>query len=75
MVHNLRSLKRLLVLTAATKFSDRKVVVVGDGVSAADTVLHCLNAGVSVLHVIRRSDKQLRRKLLMGERDVFTSCV
>ncbi|VDK76530.1 unnamed protein product [Litomosoides sigmodontis] len=59
-VHNLRDLKRLLALPATAKFSKNKVIVVGDGVSAADSVLHCLTSRIPVLHVIRRSDKQLR---------------
>ncbi|VIO87374.1 Uncharacterized protein BM_BM3709 [Brugia malayi] len=59
-VYNLRDLKRLLISLTTAKFSKRKVVVVGDGISAADTILHCLNSCIPVLHVIRRSDKQLR---------------
>ncbi|MCP9265820.1 Protein F30B5.4 [Dirofilaria immitis] len=60
-VYNLRDLKQLL--TSTTKFSKQKVVVIGDGVSAADSVLYCLASCIPVLHVIRRSDKQLRCKL------------
>uniref|UniRef100_A0A8R1XVJ6 L-ornithine N(5)-oxygenase n=1 Tax=Onchocerca volvulus TaxID=6282 RepID=A0A8R1XVJ6_ONCVO len=58
-VYNLRDLKQLLT-QPNTKFSKEKVVVVGDGVSAADSILHCLASCIPVLHVIRRSDKQLR---------------
>lgn len=62
-VYNLRDLKRLLNSPTTAKFSKGKVVVVGDGVSAADSILHCLTSCIPVLHVIRRSDKQLRCKL------------
>ncbi|CAG9530879.1 unnamed protein product [Cercopithifilaria johnstoni] len=59
-VYNLRDLKRLLSSPTMAKFSKRKVVVVGDGVSAADSILYCLTSCIPVLHVIRRSSKQLR---------------
>lgn len=63
-VYNLRDLKRLLASPIAAKFSKEKVVVVGSGVSAADSVLHCLNSCIPVLHVIRRSNKQVRCEFL-----------
>uniref|UniRef100_A0A183CYK4 Pyr_redox_2 domain-containing protein n=1 Tax=Gongylonema pulchrum TaxID=637853 RepID=A0A183CYK4_9BILA len=58
--YNVRALKKMLLLTTTTKLSRQKVIVVGDGMSAADAVLHCLSAGIPVLHIIRRSDKHLR---------------
>jgi len=40
------------------------VLVIGDGVTAADVLLFCLEHDRPVIHVIRRSDKQLRGILL-----------
>ncbi|VDN04419.1 unnamed protein product [Thelazia callipaeda] len=59
-VYNLRDLKQMLASSATFFPLKRKVIVVGDGISAADSVLHCLNSNISVLHVIRRVDEQLQ---------------
>ncbi|KAI6233809.1 hypothetical protein M3Y99_00872200 [Aphelenchoides fujianensis] len=40
------------------------VVIVGDGISAADAIMHCLANGVPVVHVFRRNEKQLKGTML-----------
>uniref|UniRef100_A0A914I8K3 Uncharacterized protein n=1 Tax=Globodera rostochiensis TaxID=31243 RepID=A0A914I8K3_GLORO len=73
-VYSLSSLKQLLetdddATTTATRTTtmaeaqvsaDCPVVVVGDGISAADAVLHCLSNEQPVLHVVRRTERELR---------------
>uniref|UniRef100_A0A914Z7Y7 L-ornithine N(5)-monooxygenase n=1 Tax=Panagrolaimus superbus TaxID=310955 RepID=A0A914Z7Y7_9BILA len=40
------------------------VVVIGDGISAADAIIQCLKSKHNVIHVMRRSDAQLRTTML-----------
>jgi len=39
---------------------DVQVLVVGDGLSAADAVIRCIGNGVRVHHVFRRSARELK---------------
>ena len=38
------------------------VLVVGDGLSAADAVIYCLLKNIPVIHCFKRSPKEIRRK-------------
>lgn len=40
------------------------VIVVGDGVSSVDCVRHCLERDIPVVHVIRRTLRELRSEFL-----------
>ncbi|CAD5225064.1 unnamed protein product [Bursaphelenchus xylophilus] len=44
--------------------SNRPVLVVGDGISAADSIMSCLKMGIPVIHVFRRSERELKNTML-----------
>uniref|UniRef100_A0A914WUV0 FAD/NAD(P)-binding domain-containing protein n=1 Tax=Plectus sambesii TaxID=2011161 RepID=A0A914WUV0_9BILA len=44
--------------------SMKPVLVVGDGITAADSVLHCLANNIPVIHLFRRSQKEIKSTLL-----------
>uniref|UniRef100_A0AC35TYI0 Oxidative stress-induced growth inhibitor 2 n=1 Tax=Rhabditophanes sp. KR3021 TaxID=114890 RepID=A0AC35TYI0_9BILA len=44
--------------------SKTKVVVIGDGISAADSVKYCLARGIEVIHVIRKNERQMRSSVI-----------
>jgi cation diffusion facilitator CzcD-associated flavoprotein CzcO len=75
LVYNVRAMKQLLCeqeeldkahLEQQLYGENRPVIVVGDGISAADAITHCLNQGIEVLHVFRRTEKQLKSEFLRG---------
>ncbi|CAJ0572111.1 unnamed protein product, partial [Mesorhabditis spiculigera] len=64
--YDMKCLRKKLtrLLTHRSCPSDIRVVVVGDGISSADMVHFCLSQGVRVLHVIKKSEKQLRATVM-----------
>ncbi|KAI6177778.1 hypothetical protein M3Y97_00944800 [Aphelenchoides bicaudatus] len=69
LVYNVRAMKQLLSEQKDQAKLDplnakRPVIVVGDGISAADAITHCLAEGIQVLHVFRRTEKQLKSTML-----------
>ncbi|CAD6196236.1 unnamed protein product [Caenorhabditis auriculariae] len=48
----------------AISSSSKAVVVLGDGISSADVVRHCLEREIPVIHVMRRTDRQLRNTMI-----------
>ncbi|KAF7639325.1 hypothetical protein Mgra_00001289 [Meloidogyne graminicola] len=60
-VYNLNSLKYCI---SNTKTQNHPVIVVGDGISAADSIICALERNCQVLHIIKRSDKQLKNIML-----------
>ncbi|KAI1725041.1 pyridine nucleotide-disulfide oxidoreductase domain-containing protein [Ditylenchus destructor] len=69
-VYDVSSMKQLLASAAHTTVVMDKpqvqlpVLVIGDGISAADAVMWCLSNSVPVIQIIRRSDKQLRNIMI-----------
>lgn len=59
--YDVANLKRLIHIEEGQP-KKGKIVVVGDGISAADAINLCLKNELPVVHVMRRSDAQLRRK-------------
>lgn len=71
-VYNVRSMKQLFKRQNELNVDHieneegkcRPVIVVGDGISAADAINHCLEINQPVLHVFRRTEKQLKSTML-----------
>uniref|UniRef100_A0A7E4V9X4 Pyr_redox_2 domain-containing protein n=1 Tax=Panagrellus redivivus TaxID=6233 RepID=A0A7E4V9X4_PANRE len=63
-VYDVASMKKYLHSEQTFMNNTGRVVVVGDGISAADAITHCLNNNLPVVHVMRRSDAQLRSTML-----------
>ncbi|KAI6188973.1 hypothetical protein M3Y98_00412100 [Aphelenchoides besseyi] len=70
-VYNAREAQQLLhqqddlsKACVSDEHSKSPVIVVGDGISAADAIRHCLSNQVPVVHVFRRTEKQLKGTML-----------
>lgn len=65
-VNDILSLKSQLMKdsTLGTSANDARVTVIGDGISSADAVRLCLEHEIPVLHVMRRTERQLRNTVL-----------
>lgn len=66
-VHDLQPLKQAILNDIACNVNDadaicstKPVIVVGDGITAADSVLHCLASNIPVVHLFRRSQKEIK---------------
>jgi thioredoxin reductase len=63
-VYDIAAMKKSLLQNADSVKTNSPVVVIGDGISAADAIIQCLKSKHNVLHVMRRSDAQLRTTML-----------
>ncbi|PIO57401.1 hypothetical protein TELCIR_21190, partial [Teladorsagia circumcincta] len=61
-VYDISSMRSRLMeeSTIGASANDARVVVIGDGISSADAVRLCLEHEIPVLHVMRRTERQLR---------------
>lgn len=63
--YNCCEMKQILKLCPRRKTTKSKpVVIVGDGISSSDSVLHCLANNIKVIHVFKRSTHQLKSNFL-----------
>lgn len=74
-VYDIAAMKKSLLQKDSVK-QNLPVVVIGDGISAADAIIQCLKSKHNVIHVMRRSDAQLRSmkifNLLFKIRNIFS---
>jgi len=63
-VYDVAHLKRLLQMEEEELPRNNRIIVVGDGISAADAINFCLKNNLQVLHVMKRGESQLRQTML-----------
>ncbi|CAI5447547.1 unnamed protein product [Caenorhabditis angaria] len=71
--YDVKEFKRIFSEEPCTSSSCAPVIVVGDGISSVDCVRHCLENEIPVIHVMRRSLKELRNVMMSRLSPIYYS--